>query len=82
MVTMVGNYVKIKDAEGNIWIYAHMTQNTVTVTKGQQVSQGQELGKMGNSGSSAGVHLHYEVRVGGDSSSNAVDPLKFVSPPS
>ena len=77
-----GNYVKVKDAEGKIWIYAHMTQGSVSVSKGQTVTQGQQLGTMGNSGSSKGVHLHYEVRVGGDAKENAVDPLEFVKPPS
>ena len=77
-----GNYVKVKDAQGNFWIYAHMSQGTISVQVGQTVNQGQELGKMGNSGSSKGVHLHFEIREGKDSSSNAVDPLKYVKPPS
>lgn len=76
-----GNYVKIKDSSGKIWIYAHMTKNTITVSNGATVSPGQELGKMGNSGSSDGVHLHFEVREGGDTKEHAVDPLKYVTAP-
>jgi murein DD-endopeptidase MepM/ murein hydrolase activator NlpD len=44
-------------------LYAHM--NHVNVKTGQKVSRGDILGTMGRSGNATGVHLHYEVRLGG-----------------
>ena len=75
-----GNWVKVKGDDGNFWIYPHLSKGTITVKTGDRVNQGQELGKMGSSGSSTGAHLHLEVRVGKDSSSSAVDPLTLVKP--
>jgi len=40
--------------------YAHMSK--VTVKKGDIVYQGQEIGKMGNSGNSDGKHLHFATK--------------------
>lgn len=41
-------------------IYMHM-QSKPKVTRGQKVSQGKELGNVGNTGNSSGPHLHFEV---------------------
>lgn len=41
-------------------IYMHM-QSKPKVTRGQKVSQGKELGNVGNTGNSIGPHLHFEV---------------------
>ena len=54
-----GNYVRISYGEFEI-IYAHMRQN-ITVDLGSTVSRGQQIGTMGNSGSSTGTHLHYGI---------------------
>ena len=58
-----GNAVYINHGGGVEVIYAHL--NTVNVVAGQKVSKGQVVGTMGNSGSSTGTHLHYEIRVNG-----------------
>ena len=55
--------------------YAHMGR--LTVTTGQSVSRGTQVGEIGNEGNSTGPHLHFEVRLDG----NPVDPLRYVSPP-
>lgn len=61
-----GNYVVV-DHGGNVQtLYAHM--ETVYATVGQQVSAGDALGKMGNSGrtyGATGLHLHVELHVSG-----------------
>lgn len=75
-----GNHVVIKSADGNYEYYAHMHQNTVEVAIGDQVEQGQVIGKVGSSGRSTGTHLHFEMREGEDSRANRVDPLNYVDP--
>lgn len=74
-----GNYVVIEHSDGNYTYYAHMAEGSITVMAGDTVRQGQVIGKMGHSGNSTGVHLHFEVRSGGNTSTNRVDPLDYVS---
>ncbi len=75
-----GNHVIMTTSDGNYIIYGHLAQNSITVQEGDSVSQGQVLGKMGNSGSSTGTHLHFQIDVGGYANSYAVDPTTYVSP--
>lgn len=75
-----GNYVKIKHSDGTYTIYGHLAQNSITVRAGDVVDQGQVIGKMGHSGSSTGTHLHFEVRLGSDSSANRANPLDYIDP--
>jgi murein DD-endopeptidase MepM/ murein hydrolase activator NlpD len=44
--------------------YAHMIAPAM-VTLGQQVSAGQQLGRVGSTGRSTGPHLHFEIRMPG-----------------
>lgn len=55
-----GQYIVIKHANGTQTLYAHLSQNYVFA--GQQVSQGQVIGAVGNTGRSTGPHLHFEIR--------------------
>ncbi|MDT1995410.1 peptidase M23 [Carnobacterium divergens] len=54
--------------------YAHMAPGSLTMVAGQTVRQGQQIGVMGTSGSSTGVHLHFEVRENG----TPVNPAPFI----
>jgi murein DD-endopeptidase MepM/ murein hydrolase activator NlpD len=67
-----GRMVSIKHDFGIETRYAHMSKIRVKV--GQKVSRGDRIGDMGSSGRSTGVHLHYEVRVGGKS----VNPMIYI----
>lgn len=68
-----GYHVKIDHGDGFTTLYAHM-QAGLKVAPGQTVSQGQQIGIMGTTGASTGVHLHFEVTSGG----NLVDPLTYI----
>ena len=72
-----GNYIKIKNDDGTSSIYAHLEKGTIKVSKGETVEQGHVLGGMGTSGSSTGIHLHFEIR---DASNNRLDPEEYVDP--
>lgn len=75
-----GNYVIIQHSDGNYTLYAHLHTNTITVKAGDIVEQGQVIAKIGSTGNSTGPHLHFEVRLGENSSAARVDPLVFVNP--
>ena len=68
-----GNYVAILTDDGHVIYYCHMAQRLVTV--GQRVEAGAQLGIMGATGYSTGVHLHFEVRTTGNQHVNAADYL-------
>lgn len=71
-----GNFVKIKHNDGTYTLYAHL-RDGIKVKNGQNVKQGDQIGNMGNTGDSKGNHLHYEVYVGGASTSNRKNPLDY-----
>lgn len=53
-----GNYVVIEHANGIFTGYAH--QSSLMVSVGQQVLKGQQLGVIGTTGPSTGIHLHFQ----------------------
>ena len=75
-----GNYVIIQHSDGNYTLYGHMYTKSITVKEGDVVKRGQVIGKMGTSGDSNGAHLHFEVRLGENIGTAAVNPLDYVDP--
>lgn len=55
-----GQVIIISHSNGTQAIYAHLS--SVEVKVGQKISQGEEIGKTGNTGKSTGPHLHFETR--------------------
>jgi murein DD-endopeptidase MepM/ murein hydrolase activator NlpD len=58
-----GNYVVVDHGNGLQTAYAHLS--AINVRKGQSVSAGTQLGKVGSTGMSTGPHLHFEVKRNG-----------------
>lgn len=69
-----GEYIVIDHHDGTMTLYAHMSPNSRTVSKGDEVVQGQVLGIVGTTGNSTGLHLHFEVRING----RCVNPLPYL----
>lgn len=67
-----GNMVEIDHGNGFSTRFAHLSR--ILVRDGQQVVAGAAVGEAGNTGRSAGSHLHYEVRENG----RAVNPVNFL----
>jgi hypothetical protein len=61
IATMAGNYVIVDIGNNKYACYAHMVPGSVTVKKGDTVTEGQVLGRVGNSGNSDLPHLHFQV---------------------
>lgn len=67
-----GNVVYIDHGNGYQTRYAH--QKYLNVKVGQAVKKGDVLGYMGTTGNSTGNHVHFEVRING----NTVNPYDYV----
>ena len=68
-----GNYVVISHDGTYSSVYAHLRYATVSV--GQYVEAGQQVGVIGCTGHSTGDHLHFEIKVNGV----AQNPMNYVS---
>ena len=69
-----GNYAIIQHDNGYYTYYMHMTD--VYVTVGQSVTTLEQIGTMGTTGNSTGVHLHFGIAT--DLWSGFVDPANFI----
>jgi len=62
-LTIYGNTVVVDHGLGLQTLYGHLS--SIEVKEGDQVKQGQALGRTGITGLAVGDHLHYEVLIGG-----------------
>jgi murein DD-endopeptidase MepM/ murein hydrolase activator NlpD len=58
-----GNVVIVRHRNQHTTVYAHLSR--ILVHKGQNVTQGQNVGAVGATGWATGPHLHFEFRVNG-----------------
>ena len=54
-----GKWVAIDHGNGLVTLYGHMSKQTVS--KGQTITQGKQIGLMGSTGYSTGSHVHFSV---------------------
>lgn len=78
---ILGNYVVIDHRNGEFSLYAHMSQGTLTVVVGDVVSQGQTIGKVGNTSNSDYPHLHFHLMDGPDYQVANGLPVTFIDLP-
>lgn len=67
-----GNWIRISHGNGTMTTYMH--SSAVYVNVGDQVTRGQNIGAVGNTGNSTGPHLHFEVSVNG----TRIDPMTYI----
>jgi len=56
-----GHFVQLKHAEGMTTLYGHLASFAPGIQPGVAVKAGKPVGQLGSTGSSTGVHLHFEV---------------------
>ena len=66
-----GKHIRIDHGFGYVSLYAHLTK--YNVRRGQRVKRGDIIGYVGNTGRSAGPHLHYEIL----KDKKKINPLNF-----
>ena len=72
-----GNLVAIRNGERFITLFGHCDE--VLVSNGQNVTQGEAIATVGNTGWSTSPHLHYEVRARGENGDfKPVDPRIYI----
>ncbi len=69
-----GLMVQVQQENGRLVTYAHMSE--ILATKGQEVSRGQHIGKVGCTGRTTGAHLHIAIK---DASGRHVNPRKEIN---
>lgn len=62
----------IKHSDGWVTAYAHAEE--LLVSKGERVSKGQVIGRVGSTGNVGSPQLHFEMRKG----KRAVDPVRYL----
>lgn len=69
-----GLYIQLDHGNGVTTFYCHCSE--LCARKGEQVSAGQTIAKVGDTGNATGAHLHLEIRKDGA----LLNPLYYVSP--
>jgi hypothetical protein len=62
--TALGNHVVVRLARNRYALYAHLHTGSVHVQRGDRVTAGQMIGRIGNTGASGAPHLHFHLSDG------------------
>lgn len=71
-----GNFIILKHEDGYYTFYAHLKKDDIYAQVGDDKNKGDVIARMGSTGISTGVHLHFEVRK--DVRGERIDPCKFI----
>jgi murein DD-endopeptidase MepM/ murein hydrolase activator NlpD len=69
-----GRAIVVDHGRGFATLYGHLSKQNVK--EGDKVNKGQVIGLVGSSGVATGPHLHFEVRINGETT----DPLPYLPP--
>ena len=69
----LGRYVTVSHPNGYATLYAHCTR--ITASSGQQVSRGDPIAEVGETGRATGNHLHFELHHG----NTYLNPIYYVA---
>ena len=69
---LAGNMICIQHADGTVTDYMHHSE--MYVKAGDHVFKGQQIGLAGSTGRSTGIHLHFQINIGG----GAVNPAPYL----
>ena len=72
-INSMGTMVKISHGKGITTTYGHMSSRSVK--KGDKVKAGDKIGRVGATGNAMCAHLHFEVRINGETT----DPLPYIT---
>jgi len=64
-----GQFVYVEhqiNGQSIVTVYAHMQRNSSPLRVGEELKVGDFIGLVGNTGTSTGPHLHFEVRINGE----------------
>ena len=73
------NWIIIRHGTNVYSLYAHLSTESFKVKVGDTVKQGQNIAKTGSAGNVTGPHLHFELRIGGNSTGYAKNPASYLS---
>lgn len=76
-----GYYVVLDgNGEDRDYVFMHLRKGSTLVKVGETVRKGQRFAEVGNTGSSSGAHLHFEIWVDGGwyTGGRPIDPLPFL----
>jgi hypothetical protein len=59
--SILGNYIILKKEDSIFSLLAHARKDSIKVSEGQKVMEGQELAQVGHSGNSTAPHLHFQL---------------------
>lgn len=72
-----GNHVVIDHGNGEFSLIAHLMAGSLAVREGERVTQGQRIGRLGNSGDSFAPHVHHQLQDGASWPSASGLPCRY-----
>ncbi|MFT5026463.1 MAG: peptidoglycan hydrolase-like protein with peptidoglycan-binding domain [Ilumatobacter sp.] len=75
---LAGNGLRVAQDDGTYFTYLHMSGFSPGIEVGTEVKAGDVVGFVGNTGSSATPHLHFEIHPGGGAAVNPYPYLKAI----
>lgn len=75
---LAGNGIRLTEPDGTYYIYLHMLSFAPGIEVGTKVEAGDVIGFVGNTGSSATAHLHFEIHPGGGAAINPYPHIKAI----